>query len=395
MVFNVTSRPRILNPVLPFPVPQSKRILTMAERLEQDPTILCLDAGNYSDKAYVKAISKLYLVIAKSTNMPVEKLKLFKISEFEVALAKLAKEHRQEYKELCKFWGVVPEEHRSKKSTKGTIPKEHLTRLTDWGYIELFFSNMNSIIDMVARKTYSSHKMSDLEKAKYAQIFVMFIVGHSLMYYDFENFQRVEETLKARGGTANQKDLEQAVLNMTMEEEKKVRRNGSLLYEMYNHYLAGLEDGAINIDAIVFFLDMVDYDYKLQIKEFMDMLTVYSDEYSEKSDFRGRNLSPIKSNFDVRLLKEKLFPCGLWNSDLSLFMTNIPEEKRKSFYYAYTRFKRNHFMFGQNVDSLETPECYIHPASKAPFEVHGYVYSRSPIEIRVSDQNELWLMKLV
>lgn len=248
LAFNVTSRsvintPRFLNPVIPFPSPvlQRRRVLTLAERLEQDATILCKDAENYRDKAYVQALSKLYLVIAKATNVPAKDLKKFSIAELEVALAKLAKEQRQEYKELCKFWGVVPEEHRSKKTTKGIMPKEHLTRLTDWGYIELFFANMEDIIKMVARKTYSSHAMSDLEKAKYAQIFVMFIVGHSLMYYDFENFNRVQETIKARDNTAeiNEHVLEETVLTTTMEEEKKVRRNGSLLYEMYNHYLAG------------------------------------------------------------------------------------------------------------------------------------------------------------
>ena len=397
LAFNVTSRTRSLNTVIPFPIPQRRRILTFAERLEQDATILCNDAENYRDKAYVNAISKLYLVIAKATNVPAEKLKPFKISDVEVALAKLAKEHRQEYKELCKFWGVVPEEHRSKKTTTGVLPKEHLVRLTDWGYIELFFANMEEIIQLVAQKTYSSHPMSDMEKAKYAQIFIMFIVGHSMMYYDFENFQRVHETLEAREDKKeiNESVLEEAVLTKTMEEEKKVRRNGSLLFEMYNHYMAGLKDGAINIDAIIYFLDMVEYDYKLQIREFMDMLTVYSEDYNEKSDFKSRHLSPIKNNFDIRLLKEKLFPCGLWFSDLDLFMTDIPDNKRKCYGYAYNRFKRYGYAFGAKVDKQEKPECFTHPASQTIFERHGYVYSRDPIEIQISDENELWLMRLV
>lgn len=402
LAFNVTRRygintPRFLNPVIPFPVPQRKRILTVAERLEQDPTILCKDAEDYRDKNYVKALSKLYLVIAKATNVPAEQLKPFKIADMEVALTKLANEQKSEYKELEKFWGVVPKEHRSKKATKGTNPTAHLTRLTDWGYIELFFANMESIIEMVARKTYSSREMSDMEKAKYAQIFIMFIVGHSLMYYDFENFQRVHDELEAREDKKeiNERVLEETVLTQTMKEEKKVRRNGSLLYSMYNHYMAGLKDGAINIDAIVFFLDMVDYDYKLKIRQFMDMLTVYSEDYDEKSDFRSRHLSPIMTNFDIRLLKEKLFPCGLWGSDLDLFMTNISDEKRKCFGYAYNRFKRYGYAFGEKVDKLEEPECYTHPASKTVFERHGYVYSRDPMEIRISDENELWLMRLV
>lgn len=395
MVFNNMGKPRFLNPVIPFAVPQSKRILTVAERLVQNPALLCADAGDYNDKAYVTALSKLYLKIAKSSNVPAESLVKFKLSDLEGAIAKLAKEHRQEYKELCKYWGVVPEEHRSKKSTKGISPDTHITRLCNWGYIELFFANMDSIIKIVARKTYSSHEMSDLEKAKYAQIFVMFIVGNSLMYYDFRNFERVEAQLKERGGTVDEEKLERQVLITTMENEKDIRQNGSLLYEMYKLYLANLKDGAINIDAIIFFLDMIDYDHKLQIREFMDMLKVYSEDYNEKVDFKSRNLAPLSNNFDIRLLKEKLFPCGLWESNLTLFMTDIPEQQRKSFNYAFTRFRKNHYVLGENVDGFETPKGYIHPASKTPFEIHGYLYSRSPIEIRVSDQNELWLMRLV
>ncbi len=395
MVFNNTMKTRVLNPVIPFAIPQVKRPLTMAERLAKDPALLCADAENYRDKAYVTALSKLYLQIAADSKVPAEKLEKFKIADFEVALAKLAKEYRSEYKELCKYWGVVPEEHRSKPSTKCTIPATHLTRLCNWEYIELFFTNMDSIIKTVARKTYSSHPMSDLEKAKYAQIFVMFIIGHSMMYYDLLNFQRVEAQLKAQGGIVDESKLERAVLVQVMKNEKGIRQNGSLLHEMYTYFLSNLPDGAINIDAIIFFLDMVDYDYKLQIKEFMDMLTVYSDDYNEKTDFRSRNLTPIITNFDVRLLKEKLFPCGLWDSELNLFMTDIPDEKRKSFYYAFERFKKNGYAFGKNVEGLATPESYRHPASKTPFERHCYVYSRTPSEIRVSDQNELWLMRLV
>lgn len=395
LAFNVTRGPRILNPVIPFPIPQRRLILNIAERLERDPTILCKDAGNYGDKAYVAALSRLYFIIAKSTNVPAEQLKPFKIADIEVALTKLADEQKSEYKELCKFWGVVPEEHRSKKATKGTNPTAHITRLTDWGYIELFFANMESIIEMVARKTYSSREMSDMEKAKYAQIFILIIVGHSLMYYDFKNFERTKAEVQRRNGTVDERVLEETVLSNTMKEEKKSRQNGGLLYEMYNHYMAGLKDGAINIDAIVFFLDMVDYDYKLQIREFMNMLTKYSEDYDEKSDFRSRHLTPIMTNFDIRLLKEKLFPCGLWGSDLDLFLTTISKEKRKCYGYAYNRFKRYGYTFGKKVDKLEEPERYTHPASKTAFERHGYVYSRDPMLIQVSDENELWLMRMV
>lgn len=156
-----------------------------------------------------------------------------------------------------------------------------------------------------------------------------------------------------------------------------------------------MEDGAINIDAIVYFFEMVDYDYKLQVREFMDMLTVYSEDYSEKSDFKNRHLSPIRNNFDIRLLKEKLFPCGLWESDLNLFLTTIPEDKRKCYGYAFKRFERYNHVFGLRVDRQKDPEMYIHPASKTPFIRYGYVYSRNPMEIQVSDENELWLMRMV
>lgn len=375
---------------LPFSVPQSTPSLEYAVRVQNDPTILVEDAASYKDAKYVLSVAELYLAIAKTTEIPLEKIKKVRINNMELAFEKLAKEQRNEYKELCKFWGIVPEEHRSKKPTNGILPHSHLNRLTRWGYFDLFFPNMEDVIDMVVRKTYTSSSMSKTEMAKYAQIFALFIDGHSLMPYDISKCFQVKQSFEKKGEKVSDFDLKESVLAAIMSGEKKGCWNASMLYHFYAHTLMQFPDGALDIDAVVYFMDLIDYEDKLLIEEFVGLL---SKSVDGQADFKRLHLSPIINNLDIRALKERIFPYGIWDSDTLLFMTAIPEKQKRAYRYAYKCFEKNEYVFGKNVQPLKTPYDCRHACSRKLFKMYGYKYASSPLSVRISDPNELWMMR--
>lgn len=368
-----------------------------AVKVQNNPAILAEDASNYQDQHYVRTLADLFLVIAKSTEIPLFELKKFRISNMELALSKLAKEYPSEYKELCKYWGVVPEEHRSKKNTKGINPHSHLARLVRWGYFDLFFPNMDGVIDLVIKKVHtSSTSMTKIEKAKYAQIFAMFITGHSFMPYDLDKFLVVKKEFEKHGKLYNQYDLKESVLASLISVEKKACWNAAILYHFYKRYMSELSDGSINLDAVMYFMDLIDYNHKLMIKEFMDLLSAeMCDGCSEKSDFNYRHLSPIMSNFDIRMLKEQIFPFGIWGSNVTLFMMDIPEKERIAYRYAYNRFEKNDFDFGKGVETVKEPRSCKHACSHKTYTMYGYRYAWAPLAVRISDPNELWMMRMM
>ena len=372
----------------PFCQPGIASVVSRAAQLENNPTLLAEDADNYTDKIYVNRVCQLFWSIVKVSNIPV-------IGNMEKVFAKMATEQRDVYKELCKFWGIIPEEHKAKKPTSGIKPHSHLNLLNRWGYFDLYFSNLDYVVDLVAAKTYtSSHTMTKLEMAKYAHIFALFINGQCLMPYDLPKFEEFCAKLKEAGTKFDAFELRKKFFASIINSEQNIGWNAGWLYYCYNAYLRQLPDGAINLDAIAYFMELIEYDHKLMLKEFTDMLSGdKGDSSSEKSDFKARHLKPIMVNVDIRALKEKLFPSGPWDTQNALFMTNIDAKQRQAYRYAYNRFQKNNFAFGENVETVKTPlECH-HALSRAKYTMYGYRYAWSPLAVRVSDPNELWMMR--
>lgn len=388
--FNVTQLAPFYDPGLNY---EQEYIL----KVQNNPTILAADATDYKDSQYVRSVCELFWVIAKSSEFPIAQLKKFRISNMEKAFTKLAKEQRDEYKELCKCWGIVPEEHRSKKSTTGVQPYRHLNRLIHWGYFELYFPNMDDVVGLVTKKCLvSGNNMSKLDIAKYAQILTLFIAGQSLMPYDIDEFTDAYNRFETQGIVVDKYDLKETVLATIMSNEKKCCWGAGMLYHFYNMYMKELPDASINIEAVEYFLDLIDYKHKLIIKEFMDML---SDEMfngvSEKSDFKSMYLTSIMVNLDIRALKEQIFPLGIWESTTRLFMTTLSDKEKLAYHYAYNRFKDNGFCLGKGVETVQEPYSARHPFNQTEYLMYGYHYAWSPLEVCVSDPNELWMMRIV
>lgn len=370
-------------------------VVNRAVQLESNPSLLAEDADGFRDKTYVNRVSELYWSIVKATGIPVMQIKKFHISDMEKAFSKMATEQRDTYKELCKFWGIVPEEHRVKKPTSGIKPHRHLNLLNRWGYFDLFFSSLEYVVDLVAQKTHtSSHTMSKLEMAKYAQIFMLFISGQCMMPYDLPKFEETYEEFKQKGIKIDPFDLKETMLATIISGEKNIGWNAGWLYYCYNAYLSQLPDGAINLDSVAYFMELIEYNHKLMLKEFMDMLSGdKGDPASEKSEFKTRHLTPVMVNYDIRALKEEMFPLGPWDTATTLFMTNIPQKERQAYRYAYNRFQKNGFDFGKGIETVKTPFECRHPLSRKQYIMYGYRYAWSPLAVRVSDPNELWMMR--
>ncbi len=379
----------------PFCQPGIASVVSRAAQLENDPTLLAEDADNYTDKIYVNRVSQLFWSIVKATNIPIMQVKKFRIGDMEKAFAKMAAEQRDVYKELCKFWGIIPEEHKAKKPTSGIKPHSHLNLLNRWGYFDLYFSSLDYVVDLVAAKTYTaSHTMTKLEMAKYAHIFALFINGQCLMPYDLPKFEETCAKLKEQGTKFDAFDMREKVLASIISSEKNIGWGAGWLYYCYNAYLRQLPDGAINLDAIVYFMELIEYDHKLMLKEFVDMLSGdKKDPASEKSDFKARHLQPIMVNVDIRALKEKLFPLGPWETENVLFMTYVQAKQKQAYRYAYNRYQKNGFDFGEGIETVKTPLVCRHPLSREKYTMYGYRYAWSPLAVRVSDPNELWMMR--
>lgn len=376
------------------------RTINYTEQVRSNPSILAEDAANYQDKNYTNRVSMIFLAVAGITEIPFMSLKKFRISNMEKAFSKLSKEHRDEYKELCKYWGICPKEHRSKNHVQHVQVVSilnHIKRLTRWGYFDLFFPNLDEIIDLVNKKAQTtSTTMTPIEKAKYVQIFALFFTGHSFMPYDLSECLKYKQEFEKKGEKVDPFNLKESVLAALIKREKDESWNAGKLYHFYSRYMKDLPDGAINIDAIVYFMDLIDYEHKLLIKEFMNMLsTDMIDGESEATDFKTRYLVPISCNADIRALKEQMFPFGIWGSNLTLFMTNISEKERIAYRYAYNRFQKNGFDFGKNVESVKKPYSCRHPYSRTQYMMYGYQYAWSPISVRISDPNELWMMRMM
>ncbi len=367
-------------------VPCMLRNYTM-QAVQNDPSLLAEDSSEYSDKRYVDTISKLYMTIVTGMKIPVAKVRRFSIKKLELALSKLEKEQKSEYKELCKYWGVVPEEHRTKKRTNGIVPFKHLNRLTRWGYFDMFFPSMNELVHNMAKKMSTDKDMSENEMAKYASIFALFIQGQCLMPYDLERYSIIFHKLEEAREEVDKYDLKETIFASSMQEEKISVWSAGMLYYMYENYMKDFPDGAISVERIEYFMDLIEYKYKLIIKEFMNMLSA-----EEKLDFRCMHLSPINTNADVRRLKEEIFPLGMWDSGYMLFMEQVSEEYSRVYRKAYKCFERHGYVLGEGVVPYKNPYQCRHPQSRKTYTMNGFLYADSPA-VRISDENELWMMK--
>ena len=163
-----------------------------------------------------------------------------------------------------------------------------------------------------------------------------------------------------------------------------------MLQNAYGVLLQNLPDNSVNIDMLKAFInDIIEYEDSLRIKEFVGMLTA-----EETEEFRLRSLIPIQYNTDVRAIKERIFPQGGWFTDFKLFLKAQNDESfNKAVKAAWNKFEKNSYKFGAGVEPLKVPLTLTHAGSKTNYTYYGYLYCRTPKRIRISDPNELWMMR--
>ena len=382
-----------VNPVGEFCVLKNYSEREFATLLHIDPSFMATDRQNYKDQDYVRSMCNIYTAISQNTMEPINKMQRFKLADLEQAFIKLSREHPQSYKQICNVYGIDPKNKRSKKRS-GYNARIHLLHLCSWGYVELFQPNVLATIDKVAKKMYSSTEMSNLEKSKYAHLFFLFIYGGNSMPYDLGRFIQ----LTAKHQLCSKEPLTKKVREALFEQatsEMIVEEQGSLyeaimLDNAYNILFQEFDDESVNIDMIKHFLnEILAEPERLRIKEFLDLLTE-----DEKKAFSSKGLSPIDYNVDIRKFNEAVFPVGDWHTDIRLFLCNNEAKFNRSVKAACNKFARNHFEFGANVKPYKKPPVFRHGLSGEAFSCIGYLYASSPLTIRISDVNELHMMRI-
>ena len=353
-----------------------------------NPSFWATDAAEYADPMFVRNMCELYIDIAMLSGEAITTIKHFKIANLILALKKLAVEHPENYREICRFYGIDPEKMKSRKS----FPKDTLSNLLNmcsWGYIELFFPNMQDNISKVAKKMHSCNaEMSDLTKAKYAHAYFLFIYTFNFMPYDFNRY--IEELRKYDSNISESKKRQifQETLSINSETEKGKIYDAIMLKNMYDALFKTLPDDSINVDMIEYFFNqIISKKDEFLIKEFLDLL---NDE--DINVFYYLNLVPLKYNEDIRLVKERIFPVGNWCTDIKLFVHANDPKFEKSISKAWRKYSENNFHFGKNVEGYKYPATFNHVASGTEYVQVGYMYASNPMRIRISDPNELGMI---
>lgn len=354
--------------------------------IQTNPSFLANDAKLFRDQSYVKNMALLYSSITFQSLEKVTSIKKFFIGDLERALQKLSKNHPDEYDIICREFAIDPKKHKSNNNwvNISTITPGPIIRLSSWGYIQFFSPHIVDVIPKIARKFWSASEMSELQKAKIAHLFFVFIASFNRMPYDQERFVAALQTKTCRS-TAEKNSLYSAVVADVQKIEAKAIFEAIMLENAYNAFFKNYEDSSFDADAIMYFLtNIVDKKIQYQILEFADMLTVY-----QKEEFQNFGLIPINFNNQIRCIKEKLFSFGSWATDIEVFMRKPQDYNLKAMKIAYKKYADNGFIFGQGVEAykkniIETMYASENQAVRLP----GYLYANKPA-IRISDENEL------
>lgn len=385
---NVTPNLQTYNPVRVYSDQE------LAYLMKKDPSFMAMDANNYKDRAYVRSMCEIYCLIAQNTMEAPSKIQHFKISDLETALLKLASEHPSAYKNICQSYGLDLKKKQAKaKHSKPKPGHAELVPICNWGYVDLFLPNIHETIEKIARKMHSRVPMSDIEKAKYAHAFFLFLYTFDLMPYDLIRFQQLqlkESRQNKKLTPADNISLLYKVMCEMYEQEKTSIFSAIVLNSAYQTFFSRMPDSSISIDMIRLYIDgMLNTLDSLRIKEFFGLLTP-----SEAQDFKTLSIKTIKRNDEIRAMKERLFPFGGWSTDIRLFLTGNDEKFNQAIKAAWNKFERNSYQFGQNVEGYKKAPVLAHVTSeKSTYTARGYLYAKSPLRIRISDEDELWMMR--
>lgn len=363
-----------------------------ARLLRLNPSFLANDAKNYKDPIYVRNICRVYAEISGRAVISILEIKRFYIADLEKALFKLKKNYPTEYDILCKDYCINPEK---KASTSAVINWDNcsnipILRLTHWGYAEVFSPNTKDFVERIAEKTYSTANLSDVEKAKWAHLFFIFVRGFNHMPYEDDSVEKsIVETEKLNGGVKITAKEEQEIINQVVEDFMKVESDSLLsaitLNYTYTMFFSKLDNSSINLDMVKYFVySIVGTEYRLQMLNLVDLLSS-----EEQAEFHQNNVQALKNNAEVRILKEKLFARGTWASGMNSFLTNPDKKVKKAMIAADVKYVAEDFKFGKNVESYKTKHTVFHYTTNRKAQLPGYLYASAPIRLRISDPNEI------
>ena len=358
--------------------------------IQTNPSFLAMDANVFKDKQYVRNVALLYVRITFSTLEKITAIKKFWVKDLEQALLKLSKEHPSEYSVVCKEFDIDPKRQKSNMQVvnlSGITPGPIL-RLSSWGYAEMFSPHLLDVIPKLAAKFFSAQGMTELDKAKLAHLFFMFMASFHRMPYDQERFELLVSAEEAKKGEPITKSEKAQLYDELMQEILKIEQEATfeaiMLENAYTAFYQDYADDSFDADTIMYWLkNFVQKEQRYQMLEFVDMLTE-----AQKAEFYHLDLKAIAFNDDIRAIKEKIFPYGSWATNLQIFFVNPDEKYLKAMAQAYKKYWKSSFEFGKNVKPYQREHTETMYAPAQTVTLPGYLYANSPA-LRISDINEL------
>lgn len=357
--------------------------------LQYNPSFLATDGNTFEDKTYLRNLSLLYVSV---TNAILEKstdIKRFFAKDIERAVLKLEQEHPVEYATLCKEFCIDPKHRRALPNLINIshFTKEPLIILSSWGYAELYSPNLLDVIPKIAEKLFSASGMSDTEKVKYAHIFFMFVHTFNRMPYDQEQYEtllKAKEKAKGEAITSSaekQEIFDETLQTLVKEIEPEAIFQAIMLENAYEEYFKDLPENYLDADAIEHWLNNVIGFQKYAITSYVDL----------SPDIP---MDDITYNIAIRTIKEAVFPYGKWTTGIETFKLQPDENVLKSMQTAFRKYCKNGFRFGAGVETFKKEhreKLYCNPGTEIVQK--GYLYANSPVRLRISDCDEMDMIK--
>lgn len=359
--------------------------------LKLNPIFLANDAKNYADQVYARNLCRIYVAVSSIAVVSDLEIKRFYIANLEKALFKFKREYPKDYADLCRDYSINPEKKISTSPVLNLhIHNNSIIRFTHWGYSELFVPHTMDYVERIAEKTYSTANLSAVEKAKWAHLFFIFIAGFDHMQYETNLIETsIEEKEQSNGGKKVTPQELKEIVSQAIDALMKIEPNNIMsaisLNYIYDIFFCELDNESINLDMVQHFVyTIVSEEYHLQMFNLVGLL---SDK--ENDEFKKGKVQTLKTNADVRTLKEKVFPYGAWASGINCFLVKPDSKVLKAMIAADVKYVTEDFNFGQNVETYKSKHTVTLYSLGKKIQLPGYLYASTPIRLRISDPNEI------
>lgn len=255
------------------------------------------------------------------------------------ALEKVIKDlPKKERKAVEKFFGLIPGtiNHSQNIFGLGKVAynnmlqeaKDVLTKLVSVEYLVKFDETVAKLVESLAKKVNKGDlKLSDIDVCKYLNILCIVFDGGPQMPFDNED-------------------------KINLDSENLFFDDYAMLNVLYKSLVDSIPDHSLNLRLLQEAIDMLDVADVIAIKRFVGL------ELTKKEEAEFGEEVKVSTLREVRLLKERVFPYGIWNETIELILGKY--KNFNQFIEAMTLVRQDL----SNLAKYETGEEDSFPTSK-------------------------------